>query len=121
MEQLPDEPGAPVLKVTGELDISNVGSLRSVVDATFGTSLDRIVFDLSELDFMDSSGLAMLLSVAERTSTRRAAQPEARDPQDHRADRPVRRVRHHWLRFVTSARATARRTAAGPAGLPSPR
>lgn len=69
VEQLPDEQGAPVLKVTGELDISNVGSLRSVVDATFGTSLERIVFDLSELEFMDSSGLAMLLSVAERIST----------------------------------------------------
>ncbi|MGA2531253.1 MAG: STAS domain-containing protein, partial [Acidimicrobiales bacterium] len=52
-----------------ELDLSNVGSFRAAIDATYGWTVDRIVFDLSDLGFMDSSGLAMLLSVAERVET----------------------------------------------------
>jgi len=66
LEELFDDSGTPVLKITGELDMSNVGSFRTAIDATFGQVSDRIVFDLSELGFLDSSGLAMLFAVAER-------------------------------------------------------
>lgn len=76
LEQLAEESGCPVFKITGELDVSNVGSIRSAIEATVGRGIDRIVFDLSALDFMDSSGLAMLLAM-----TGRAGRVEIRDPQ----------------------------------------
>ena len=69
LEEVSDAAGTPVLKLSGELDLSNVGSLRAAIDATYGRGLDRIVFDLSELEFMDSSGLAMFVAIAERIAT----------------------------------------------------
>ncbi len=66
LEEVTDTLGSVVLKITGELDISNVGSIQAAIEATFGRGLDLIVFDLSELSFMDSSGLAMLLALVER-------------------------------------------------------
>lgn len=69
LEEVFEASGKPMLKITGELDLSNVGSLRAAIDATYGRGVDHIVFDLSGLSFMDSSGLAMLLSCAERIAT----------------------------------------------------
>ncbi len=69
LEELSDAVGSAVLKITGELDISNVGSVQTAIQATFGGGLDSLVFDLSELEFIDSSGLAMLLALAERIDT----------------------------------------------------
>lgn len=76
LEQSVDASGCPVFRITGELDVSNVGSVRSALEATVGRGMERIVFDLSELSFMDSSGLAVLLAM-----TGRAATVEIRDPQ----------------------------------------
>jgi anti-sigma B factor antagonist len=75
LEEVFDATGEPVLKVSGELDLSNVGSIRTAIEATVGRAVDRIVFDLSELRFMDSSGLAMLLAVAERVRTLELRRP----------------------------------------------
>ncbi len=69
LEELSDSSGTPVLKLSGELDLSNVGSLRTAIDATYGLGLERIVFDLSDLSFMDSSGLAMFVGVSEKVAT----------------------------------------------------
>jgi anti-anti-sigma factor len=76
LEEVSDASGVLVLKLTGELDLSNVGSFRAAIDATYGHGLDRIVFDLSGLKFMDSSGLAMFIAIAERVET-----VELRNPQ----------------------------------------
>ena len=51
--------------VTGELDLSNVGSVREVVDDARGEGRPSLVFDLSELQFMDSSGLGLLIDLAQ--------------------------------------------------------
>jgi len=69
LEEVADALGSVVLKITGELDISNVGSIQAAIQANFSRGLDLIVFDLSELQFMDSSGLAMLLALAEMIDT----------------------------------------------------
>jgi anti-anti-sigma factor len=61
-----DPSGTPILKVTGELDLSSVGSIYSAIEAVIATGPDRIVFDLSELRFMDSSGLRIFLAVADQ-------------------------------------------------------
>ena len=61
------EPGAsPVIHLRGELDLSNVGEVQTTIDAVVGRRPERIVLDVQKLTFMDSSGIALLISVAER-------------------------------------------------------
>jgi len=67
--------GVPVISVTGELDLTNAGEVRSAVEAVVSDHDQRVVFEVSELTFMDSSGIALLASV-----TRRAREVELRDP-----------------------------------------
>jgi anti-anti-sigma factor len=55
----------PVLRLTGELDIAGVDTVRAALDSV-PSDADGIVFDLSALDFMDSSGIAVLLTARER-------------------------------------------------------
>lgn len=59
-----DVPGAAVLKLTGELDLSNADSVHASIAAVVG-GRDTLVFDLGELRFMDSSGLAMLVALSQ--------------------------------------------------------
>jgi anti-sigma B factor antagonist len=63
-----DESGVPIVKLTGEVDMSNVDSVRAAVDLAIAHDPERIVFDVGDLEFIDSSGLAMLLAVAEQIS-----------------------------------------------------
>lgn len=58
------EDGSIVLAVRGELDVSSAADVRPEVTAAVAESPTRIVFDLSGLHFMDSSGLAILLVAA---------------------------------------------------------
>jgi anti-sigma B factor antagonist len=61
-----DQTGATVITLTGEIDVSNVEQLRAAMDPVLSGRPDRLVFDLGELHFMDSSGIALLLESAER-------------------------------------------------------
>lgn len=58
--------GALVVRVTGEVDMSNAASVREVVDQVMGTDVKSLIFDLGGLEFIDSSGLAVLLTVAQK-------------------------------------------------------
>lgn len=66
VEQWREESGALVIRVTGEVDMSNAGDIREVVDQVTGTGVDRLIFDLGGLEFIDSSGLAVLLAAAQK-------------------------------------------------------
>jgi anti-sigma B factor antagonist len=66
VEQWREESGALVVRVTGEVDMSNAGDIREVVDQVTATGVDRLIFDLGGLEFIDSSGLAVLLAAAQR-------------------------------------------------------
>jgi anti-sigma B factor antagonist len=58
-----------IVALAGELDASNVASARGVLDALSAAEADEIlVVDLSALEFIDSSGLALLVSLAEADS-----------------------------------------------------
>jgi anti-anti-sigma factor len=59
----------------GELDIASVPSIEVELEAFIDAAPPRVVFDLSKVTFMDSSGIAMLLRAAERV-----ASVEVRDP-----------------------------------------
>jgi anti-anti-sigma factor len=61
-----DAAGDPVVRLRGEIDLSNAQAVRSVVEPIVGRNPTRVVFDLAGLDFLDSSGLAVLLATAER-------------------------------------------------------
>lgn len=69
--------GAAVIKIAGELDYSNVGRLRSLVDQVLEDGPERIAFDLASLDFIDSSGLAVLLHAAASVTTVELRSPSA--------------------------------------------
>jgi anti-sigma B factor antagonist len=53
--------GTAVVRVEGEIDISTVGAVRTAMATAIERSPDRLVFDLAGVDFMDSSGIAVLL------------------------------------------------------------
>ncbi|HEY2398665.1 MAG TPA: STAS domain-containing protein [Solirubrobacteraceae bacterium] len=59
-----DPTGAPVVSLAGELDISNVGPLKAVVASVTADRPDQLIFELSGLRFIDSAGIAELLSAA---------------------------------------------------------
>ena len=59
-----DEGGAPIVAVSGELDISNAATLEATVAAVAAERPERLSFDLSGLRYMDSAGIAVLLGAA---------------------------------------------------------
>jgi len=73
--QISREGHVPVVTLSGELDLTSVEEVRSIVAAALDGEPDRIVFDTSALRFMDSSGIALLLWAAERVPN-----VELRDP-----------------------------------------
>ncbi len=56
--------GTQVVVLTGELDMSNVSMLEEAVDSITARRPERLVFDMSALRFMDSSGIAVLVGAA---------------------------------------------------------
>ena len=70
-----DPNGVLVVTLTGEVDISNVDRLRASIEPALAHAPDVAVFDLAELRFMDSSGIALLLRAAARIPTVRVRNP----------------------------------------------
>jgi anti-anti-sigma factor len=67
-----EERGAVVIaRVTGELDLSGAPAIEHSIGQAVPSSARALVVDFSELDFIDSSGVAMLFSLARRLSGRR--------------------------------------------------
>jgi anti-anti-sigma factor len=64
IERSLDEDGAPVLALGGELDISNAPALRGALASVTEEKPSRLTFDLKELRFMDSAGVAVLITAA---------------------------------------------------------
>jgi anti-sigma B factor antagonist len=69
------EGGTPVVSLAGELDLTNIERVRSAIGDVLTAGTGRLVVELSELVFMDSSGLALLASLARKTP-----EIELRDP-----------------------------------------
>ena len=53
-----------VLTISGEVDMSNVDLLRERLATILKPGIRNVVFDLGALEFIDSSGLAVLVDVA---------------------------------------------------------
>jgi anti-sigma B factor antagonist len=67
IERLLDASPEPVISIRGEIDMSNVTVVEAQLDAALNGRPGRAVFDVSELTFIDSSGIAVLLRAAEKT------------------------------------------------------
>ncbi len=55
---------APVICLAGELDLAGVEATKSGIEPYLATKPERVTFDLEKLTFMDSSGIALLVQVA---------------------------------------------------------
>jgi anti-anti-sigma factor len=60
-----------VAGVTGELDLASAPHAGEAIEAAVPSSARGLVVDFSELDFIDSSGIAMMFTLARRLGGRR--------------------------------------------------
>src|SRR5437016_14533689 len=56
-----DRDGCPLVKVRGELDMMTAPRLESAVASIVATAPARLIIDASELEFADSSAIALLV------------------------------------------------------------
>ncbi len=59
--QAADVSGAPGVAIQGEVDLSRVQALEQALDDAIRASEGAFVIDLCDLEFLDSSGLSVLL------------------------------------------------------------
>jgi anti-anti-sigma factor len=69
--------GAVVIRVEGEIDVATADDVRAAVVTAIEHRPARLVFDLSAVDFMDSSGIAVLLEAAKQTASVQIRRPSA--------------------------------------------
>jgi anti-sigma B factor antagonist len=75
--------GAVVVRLAGELDLYNAPIVREALLECAARDPERVVVDLSDVDFLDSTALGVLVETRSRLPNRRAlllagARPEAR-------------------------------------------
>jgi anti-anti-sigma factor len=61
--------GDVVVRLSGDLDIAGADEARAVVDQALGQPRSRLTFDLTDLRFMDSSGIAVLVAATQKVDT----------------------------------------------------
>jgi anti-anti-sigma factor len=69
IDTLVDPSGACVITLAGELDVSNVESLDATVASATEKPAQQLIFDLAELRFMDSAGIAVLIDATEKAES----------------------------------------------------
>jgi anti-sigma B factor antagonist len=64
--------GAVVVRLTGELDLYNAHEVRDVLVEEAARDPERVVIDLSDVDFIDSTALGVLIEARTKLANRRA-------------------------------------------------
>ena len=64
-------PTLQVLRVRGEVDISNSDEFSAAIEGVAPTQANTIVVDLSETTYLDSAAVRLLIVLAERLKDRR--------------------------------------------------
>lgn len=64
-----DHHGWVVVEPVGEIDVASAPMLREELIGLIGDERTRIVLDLTEVDFVDSTGLGVLVGALRRTRT----------------------------------------------------
>ena len=76
---------ATVVQLAGELDLYNAPELRETLVALAGESPARLVLDLAEVEFVDSTALGVLIEARARMENRKAFLLAAPGLETHRA------------------------------------
>jgi anti-anti-sigma factor len=63
--------GAWVVRVSGEVDLSNARQVMESIAGAVPSEAARVVVDLSDTSYLDSAGIAMIFRLAERLGHRR--------------------------------------------------
>ena len=79
--------GIVVARVGGEIDSSNASELRLALSERLPSATNALVLDLSDVTYLDSSGIQLLFELGKRLSARRQAMRLVVP-----ADAPMRRV-----------------------------
>lgn len=79
--------GAQLLSVSGEVDLSNVDTVRAAISASIPSDASLVIVDLSDTAYLDSTGLAMLFRFARQLGYTRQEFCLVVPP-----DSPIRRV-----------------------------
>ena len=58
-----------IIRVSGEIDLSNVGDLRTALDGSAEGSPRGFVVDLTEVGYIDSAGIAAIMSAYQRLTS----------------------------------------------------
>ena len=64
--------GAAIVRLTGELDLYNAPQLRETLVALTDERPARLVLDLSDVEFVDSTALGVLIEARSRMENRKA-------------------------------------------------
>jgi anti-sigma B factor antagonist len=71
-EVVSDDGGAVVVRLAGELDLYNAHVVRKALLESADAAPERIVVDLSDVSFLDSTALGVLIEARTRLANRRA-------------------------------------------------
>jgi len=58
--------GARIVAFAGELDLANAGTAESALEGSLADATMPVVVDMRELEFIDSTGIALLVSALSR-------------------------------------------------------
>jgi anti-sigma B factor antagonist len=58
--------GVIIFKLTGSLDIGTVSNMRSKIDSLISTGQHQVLFDLYDLEQIDSSGVGAFIAIFKR-------------------------------------------------------
>jgi anti-anti-sigma factor len=60
-----------LLRMRGEIDVSNARELSAAIDAAVPNGTHTIVMDLTDITYLDSAGVKLLMQLADRLRARR--------------------------------------------------
>jgi anti-sigma B factor antagonist len=68
-----DQDGTRHISVSGEADLSSCDPLRQALDDVISGGAERVELDLTHLDFIDSTGIGVLVSALKRMQAKGGA------------------------------------------------
>jgi anti-anti-sigma factor len=67
--RLKDHEGVSILRISGEINISNVPELKKAFKKVIDNKVRKVLLNFEEVDYIDSSGLASLIDLSRNLKT----------------------------------------------------